>query len=294
MDNINKTMYIPLYGKAYVSRKGILLQDTKAEEIWAAEGFALKGKSKSKWLAYYMAMRARVFDQWLQKKMTADPSAVVLHLGCGMDSRVLRVGAVERQNSVECQDFAECHNHLNCQGYAASQETRIGHWYDVDFPEVIAERKRYYQDNNYYHMVASDVRDSHWMEQIPADHHAIVVLEGVSMYLTPEELSGVLASLNGHFAQVQILMDCYTTFAAKASKYKNPINDVGVTQVYGLDDPAVLEAGTRLRYVREHEMTPGIMMDELTGMERTIFRKLYGGKLARKMYRMYEYEGEKE
>ena len=63
MDNVNKTLYIPLYGKAYVSKKGIILRDPKAEVIWAAEGFPLKGKSKSKWLAYYMGMRAAVFDR---------------------------------------------------------------------------------------------------------------------------------------------------------------------------------------------------------------------------------------
>lgn len=267
MNEVNKTLYIPLYGKAYVSSKGILLKDPKGEEIWAAEGFPLKGKSKSKWLAYYMAMRARVFDQWVKAQQEADSSAVVLHLGCGMDSRVLRV------EEAVCQD------------------TVAGHWYDVDFPEVIAERKKYYQERDLYHMVASDVRDSQWIQKIPAESHAIVVMEGISMYLTPEELQDLLRSLSEHFVQVRILMDCYTTFAAKASKYKNPINEVGVSRVYGLDDPTSLEDGTGLHYVREHEMTPEIMVNELTGMERTIFRKVYGGEMARKMYRMYEYEG---
>lgn len=263
MENVNKTLYIPLYGKAYVSEKGILLKDPKAEEIWAAEGFPLKGKSKSKWLAYYMAMRARVFDQWLQKQVIADPSAVVLHLGCGLDSRVLRVST-----------------------------PALGHWYDVDFPEVIKERKRYFQEDDHYHMVASDVRDPQWLQQIPTDSHAIIVMEGISMYLAPHDLRKVLADLCRYFAKVHILMDCYTTFAAKASKYKNPINDVGVTQVYGLDDPTELADGTGLKYVREHEMTPEAMINELSGMERAIFCKVYGGEMARKMYRMYEYESE--
>ena len=43
MNGVNKTLYIPLYGKSYVSRKGIILGDKKAEEIWEAEGFELKG-----------------------------------------------------------------------------------------------------------------------------------------------------------------------------------------------------------------------------------------------------------
>ena len=69
MNNVNKTLYIPLYGKSYVSKKGILLHDPKAEEIWAAEGFKIRGKSASKWLAYYMGMRSAVFDCWLKEKM---------------------------------------------------------------------------------------------------------------------------------------------------------------------------------------------------------------------------------
>lgn len=41
MNNINKTLYIPLYGKSYVSKKGIILQDKKAESIWETEGFKM-------------------------------------------------------------------------------------------------------------------------------------------------------------------------------------------------------------------------------------------------------------
>ena len=256
MDNINRTLYIPLYGKALVSKKGIVLHDPKAEEIWAAEGFLLKGKSRSKWLAYYMGMRSAVFDRWLSEKMEQDPGAVVLHIGCGMDSRICRVGSG---------------NHL---------------WYDVDFPEVIEQRKRYYEETDHYRMICGDLRDSGWLEQIPRGK-AIVVLEGVSMYVTPEELAGALGNLFGHFKTAEILMDCYTTFAAKASKYKNPINDVGVTEVFGLDDPQILPG-----YVREHEMTPPDLIDQLQGMEKRIFRKLYAGALAKKMYRLYEFRGE--
>ena len=46
MNSVNKTLYIPLYGKAYVSKKGIILHDSRAEYIWEKEGFKLKGKFK--------------------------------------------------------------------------------------------------------------------------------------------------------------------------------------------------------------------------------------------------------
>ena len=80
-------------------------------------------------------------------------------------------------------------------------------------------------------------------------------------------------------------MDCYSEFAAKASRYKNPINDVGVTQVYGMDDPQI----PGLVSVKEHTMTPEEMIGQLTGWEQKIFRAVYAGGFARKMYRLYEY-----
>lgn len=259
MNNVNKTLYIPLYGKASVSSKGIILKDSKAEEIWEQEGFELKGKSKSKWLAYYMGMRSAVFDNWLKEQMQKDDEAVVLHIGCGMDSRVLRVGTC---------------GHL---------------WYDIDFPEVIHERGRYFQESEEYHMIGVDVRKNDWLEQLPTEKYVILVMEGVSMYLKPEELQSLLKSLENHMGKMNILMDCYTEFAAKASKYKNPINEVGVSLVYGMENPKLLEEHTGLTFVKEHEMTPEVLINELSGVEKLIFKKIYGGNLSRKMYRLYEY-----
>ena len=262
MNNVNKTLYIPLYGKAYVSQKGILLSDKKAEEIWAAEGFKLGRKSKSKWLAYYMGIRSAVFDEWLSQKMDAFENAVVLHIGCGMDSRVLRVGT---------------------QGHK---------WYDVDFSDVIAERGRYYTETEDYKMLAGDARKSDWLSSIPQNGHAVVVLEGVSMYLSHEEMQTLIGNLCVHFTKVSLLVDCYTTLAAKMSKYKNPVNEVGVTQVYGIDDPTLWQTDA-FRFVCEGEMTPQKYIDQLAGMEKKIFQKLYAGSFSKKLYRLYEDQKEK-
>ena len=258
MNEVNKTLYIPLYGKALVSQKGILLRDKKAEEIWAAEGFTLKGKSRSKWLAYYMGMRAAVYDRWVAEKLTQHPDAVVLHLGCGMDSRVERVGYAGRT------------------------------WYDIDFPAVMEERKRYFREEGGYRMIAADLREKSWLEGIQGEE-AIVVMEGVSMYLAPRERQELLERLSEKLSKVWLLMDCYTSFAAEMSKVRNPIKDVGVMQVYGMGDPAEAET-SGLKFVKRHAMTPAEMIAELKGVEKAIFRKLYAGKMSEKLYRLYEYE----
>lgn len=256
MDNVNKTLYIPLRGKAYVSSRGFLLSDPDAETIWAAEGFPLKGKSASRWLAYSMGIRAAVFDRWLTEQLRDVPDAVVLHLGCGLDSRCRRVNTTNT-------------------------------WFDIDFPAVIEERKRYFSEHSGYRMIGCDLRDD-FLREIPGGR-AIVVMEGVSMYLTAPERQALLGKLSRHFTQVRLLMDTYTLFAAKATKYKNPINDVGVTQVHGFDDPRELEAETGFLFRQEHDMNPGDLIAQLPRADQKIFRLVYGGKVARKICRLYEY-----
>ena len=258
MNSVNKTLYIPLYGKSYVSKKGLFLDDKKAEEIWEAEGFALRGKSKSKWLAYYMGVRSAVFDEWLKQRMTDQHDAVVIHIGCGMDSRVIRIGTDHHK------------------------------WYDLDFAEVIAERRRYFSESEHYQMIAGDARDCKWLTEIEENKSAIVVMEGVSMYLTIDEMKNLTDRLCAHFESISLLLDCYTSFAAKMSKYRNPINDVGVTEVSGIDDPKSYQSD-KFAFVKEHTMIPQKYIDELKWVERFIFSKLYAGGFSKRLYRLFEY-----
>lgn len=260
MNSVNKTLYIPLYGKAFVSKKGIILKDKKAEEIWENEKFPLKGKSKSKWLAYYMGMRSAVFDQWLIDQLNEHSDCIILHLGCGLDSRIERVGAAFEQ------------------------------WYDVDFKAVIDERKRYYRETDSYHMLSANIKDGTFVQALPKAERAIVVLEGISMYITNEELKQMLAGLNESFLHLSVLVDCYTPLAAKMSKIKNPINDVGVSKVFGIESPKMLEENTGLNFLKEHEITPQYLINQLSGFEKFIFKFFYAGKMSKKLYKLYEYE----
>ena len=258
MNGVNKTLYIPLYGKSYVSKKGLFINDKKAEYIWDHEGFELKGKAKSKWLAYYMGIRAAIFDDWLREQIKKMSDAVVIHIGCGLDSRALRLGNVERM------------------------------WYDIDITEVINERKKYYSETESYKMIACDVRSHEWIDPIDS-REAIVVIEGVSMYLAPEESKKLAELLDKQFDKISLLLDCYTDLGAKLSKHRNPINEVGVSEVYGAESPSFFES-ENLQYIKEHDMTPKKYINELRGVERAIFKGLYAGKLSKSLYKMFEYK----
>lgn len=260
MNEVNKTLYIPLYGKAAVSRRGLILRDPSAERIWAAEGFPIRGRSASKWLAYNMAMRARVFDDWTAQTLAQEPGALVLHVGCGLDSRCQRVQAPRAL------------------------------WLDCDLAAVVALRRRYFQESEGYRMLALDAADPMQLRALPESRAAVVVLEGLCMYLTDAELRAFLGALSEKYPRLRILMDVYTVFGARASRWKNPVNDVGVTRLCGLDDLPALLDGLPLRVRAEHSFTPAPLVAELPQAERAVFRLLFTGKTYRKLYRLYELE----
>ena len=218
----------------------------------------MRGKSRSKWLAYNMAMRARVFDDWTDAALKSHPDAAVLHIGCGLDSRCVRVK----------------------QPYLS--------WTDCDLPDVIPVRKKYFEETPTYHMTILDASKPDQVSALPGGREAVLILEGISMYLTSDELRGLFLALGAKYDALRVLMDVYTLFGAKLSKYKNPVNDVGVTRLYGIDDISGLLAGTRLRFIAERSFTPDKLVDELKPADRFVFRLLFTGKAYRRFYRLYE------
>lgn len=260
MNEVNKTLFIPLYGKSQVNKKGIILKDPMAETIWEKEAFPIRGKSKSKWLTYNMAMRARVFDDWVESKLRENKEALVLHIGCGLDSRCLRI-----------------------------REPYMN-WIDGDFPDVINLRKRYYEETTSYHMRTINAAVPEQIQALPNSSTAIVILEGISMYLSNQQINRLFCTLEKKYANLYIMIDVYTVFAAKASKYKNPVNEVGVTKLYGIDDISSVLNHTKIKFKAEHSFTPRKLVNELNFFERAFFKVMFTGKLYSKFYRLYELE----
>ena len=205
-------------------------------------------------------MRARVFDDWTEAMLRANPDALVLHIGCGLDSRCLRV------------------------------KKTYTNWIDADFPEVLSLRRKYYEENDAYHMMAIDASKAEQIARLPDSETAIVVLEGISMYLTNAQVRCMLRAFEKKYTQLHILMDVYTEFGAKASRYKNPVNDMGVTELYGIDDVKALLDDTRIKLKAEHSFTPDRLINELKPFERVFFRTMFAEKIYRRIYRLYELE----
>lgn len=50
----------------------------------------------------------------------------------------------------------------------------------------------------------------------------------------------------------------------------------------------------QLAFVKEHDITPPRLIDELQGFEKFVFKRLYAGKISKKLYKLYEYTSRKQ
>ncbi|WP_188780580.1 class I SAM-dependent methyltransferase [Marmoricola endophyticus] len=162
-EQLTMLMTLRMHARDALSTVPVLGDEYAAEVLERAghplrEGFGVDGN------LYAICARARLVDAQVRSFLDEHPDAVVLHLGCGLDSRVLRV---ERGPGVE--------------------------WYDVDQAPVIARRREVYDDLPGVTLLAARVEDPGWWAQVPADRPRFVVAEGLLMYLTPEMLRTTLA-----------------------------------------------------------------------------------------------------
>jgi len=206
-----ETMLITLYGRALQSRsKHPILRDTWAEEAVQRVDYDF-AKLKVGWRAALLfACRATQLDLWTTSFLAEHPDATVLHLGCGLDSRVYRI--------------------------APPPTVR---WFDLDYPEVIALRRHLYSERAGYSMIGSSLADLSWLDEVPGDRPAMIVAEGVTMYLTEEIMQALLQALTDHFPSGQLAFDVHTPQLVRwLTKSGATVRGTGATFGWGIDNPA--------------------------------------------------------
>jgi O-methyltransferase involved in polyketide biosynthesis len=159
-----------------------------------------------------IAVRAYTLDRWTEAFLQRCPEATVLHLGCGLDSRIFRIDP--------------------------GPEVR---WFEVDFPDVIALRRQIYPDRAGCAMIACSIVESGWIAELPADRPAMIVAEGVLPYLEEDQVPQLLRRIAAHFPSGEIAFDAYGSFAIQLLRFNPAIRATGACLHWALDDPAEME-----------------------------------------------------
>jgi O-methyltransferase involved in polyketide biosynthesis len=210
-----ETMLATLYGRALDSRsRNSVLNDTAAGDAVQRIDYDFGKTGVKATDAVGIAIRAKVLDTWTSSFLAEHPSATVLHLACGLDTRV------ERLNP--------------------SASVR---WFDVDLPQVMELRSRLLPPPSAdYHQISASVTDPEWLASVPDDRPTVAVFEGLSMYLTQDQGHQLIQRITARFPGGQLLFDVYGTWAIKLQKLMPAIRHAGATLHWGVDDPHEIEA----------------------------------------------------
>jgi O-methyltransferase involved in polyketide biosynthesis len=212
------TLTIPLYARAldYRSRHPIL-GDRKADEIVRSVDFDFQRLYRSGNRGV-LVVRARQLDDWAREFLRRNPRSTVLHLGCGLDSRVERL-----------------------------EPPAEALWIDVDLPDVILVRRRFYRETPQHRMVPGSLDETGWLDGVPTDRPVLMIADGVLMYLTPASANALLEGIAGRFPTGAFIFDVMNSGAIQRGNEQlgGPNGDV---LRWGVDDLAELDrAHPRLR-----------------------------------------------
>ncbi|MGZ7118544.1 MAG: class I SAM-dependent methyltransferase [Methanobacterium sp.] len=139
-------------------------------------------------------MRTEILDKATKDFIEKYPKAVIINLGCGLDTRFLRV-----------------------------DNDKI-HWYDLDLPEPIQIRRHFFEETNRYKMIAKSVFDYSWIEDIDTyDKHVLIIAEGLLMYFTEDEVKDMMNRLIDAFPGAEMLIETIPDSLAKKSQEQDLI-----------------------------------------------------------------------
>jgi O-methyltransferase involved in polyketide biosynthesis len=248
-----------LYLRAYESRLAHpILGDQFAEKAVARIDYDFKRLHRRVRAAsnqFGVALRGAQLDAWTTNYLNGHPDAVVLHLGCGLDSRAFRLAAPEGVR-----------------------------WFDVDLPQVIALRRQLYSESQTYRMIGSSVTDLGWVDELPTGGPVLIVAEGLLMYLTLADVTELLHRLVDRFDTGELLADLLSKWTVPVSK----VFRSGIVKWGTRDGGEITRRDARLRLIEDNSVMAGFNKIPLT-RQRLLYRMQYAIPVTRNYDRLYRY-----
>ena len=227
LGDVSETLMIPLWCRAIeTGRRRPLLRDPRAQEIVAQLDYDLERRFASQRdLAFRACLRTVMIDRWVQEFLRMHPGGTVVEIGTGLNTRFERVdnGALR--------------------------------WFDVDLPDSLALRRRFFSDTARRRMLPGAFGDDDWLAQLGSagDGPFLFIAEAVLVYLTEETVKRGLNAIAAAYPGSQFVLDTVTRRAI-ASQARPMMQTYRAPFVWGCDDPRTIEAWGRHRCLDSQTM----------------------------------------
>jgi O-methyltransferase involved in polyketide biosynthesis len=216
LGKVQQTLFFPLLARARETEsKRPLLSDPRANELVRAIDFD-PATFKSA-MRFFVVIRTMILDWWVRQFLADHPDGTVVELGTGLNTRFERTD----NGSV--------------------------HWIDLDLPDTVELRRRFFNDTDRRRMIAASLLDEDWLpeiERLPGPY--FFVSDGVLVYLCEEDVTTALARIAARFPDSRLAFDTYPEAMFKFEHKMAAKRGVALWQ-WPCDDPRTLEQlGLRL------------------------------------------------
>lgn len=224
LNGIPETLLIPLWARAIENKQPKpIIKSHKALEIMDNIDYDFS-KFEKGWLSQVgVVIRTELFDNITKEFIEKYPNAVIINIGCGLDTRFSRI------------------------------DNRNIKWYDLDLPEPIRIKKNFFQETDRYKMIAKSVFDYSWIDEIVVSKEPILIIaEGMLMYFTQEEVKGIINKLVSTFPKAEMLLEMITPTIVKNSSRHDTVGKLGVEFKLGITSGKEIENYNKnIEFLRE-------------------------------------------
>ncbi len=227
LSGVPETMLQTVYARAKETSTRGAIRDEKAVELVERLDYDFSLADKDSAMSSGVIARTIVLDRLVGDFLAAHPGAVVVNIACGLDTRCYRM-----------------------QGYA--------HWYNLDLPETIAVREKLLPEQGTISQIAMSAMDD-WGSRIAEnDAPVLVVIEGLTMYLTEADVKQIFKVIADRFPRVTVLVETMNPLMAKSFKEKS-IEGSHAKFTWGVKNgKALAELLPDFRYREEHSLVEGM------------------------------------
>lgn len=201
LKGVSETLLIPLWARAVETKRiDPIIKDERALEMMEQIEYDFSKFEGRRMPQVSIAIRTELLDKATRDFMESHADGFVINIGCGLDTRFSRL-----------------------------DNGKI-HWYDLDLPEPIRIRKRFFTETDRYKMIARSVFDYNWIQEIKLVEPAgvfeqvgtvkplLIIAEGLFMYFKENEVKDVLNKLVEAFPGAEMLIEVTTPAVVKRNR----------------------------------------------------------------------------
>lgn len=181
-NDVSETLLLPLYARAQETQEPVpLVRDASAVALIEQIDFDFARTRMQSHDRVFTLMRLREFDRQVRDYLARHAHAVVIHIGCGLDTRFERV----------------------------AQHNDTVTWYDLDLPEVIAVRRQLIAETERCHALACSVFEPSWLETVGmhASRPFLFLAEGVFPYFEEAQVRALFLTFMQRFPGAELVCD---------------------------------------------------------------------------------------